>query len=106
MEAVGLVLIFNPKQPGAIARGPMRESDIGLWRLMIDHRYQHMGFGRHALDLICEEWRAKPGVKRLLSSYVPGAHGPEEFYLRYGFNKTGNMRADGSEVEIALDLQK
>lgn len=42
--------------------------------------------------------------RRLLSSYVPGADGPEGFYLSYGFTKTGRLWDDGTEVEIALDL--
>lgn len=103
-EVVGLVLIFDPKLPGAIAHGPIRDGDIGLWRLMIDQRFQKMGFGRRTLGLVCETLRGEPTAKRLLSSYVPGPDGPEHFYLKYGFVKTGNMRAGESEVEIVLDI--
>ena len=104
VPGAGLVLIFDPMLPGAIAPGPIQEGDIGLWRLMIDQRFQKLGFGRRTLDLVCETWRSKPAVKRLLSSYVPGPDGPEHFYLKYGFIRTGNMRACGSEIEIALDI--
>ena len=105
-EVVGLVLIFDPMLPGAITHGPIRESDIGLWRLMIDQRFQKMGFGRRTLDLVCDTWRSEPSVNRMLSSYVPGPDGPERFYLKYGFIKTGNLRAGGSEIEITLVINR
>ena len=36
----------------------------------------------------------------MLSSYIPGPDGPEAFYLKYGFQRTGRYRSDGHEVEI------
>lgn len=99
---VGFVMLFDPTIPGAISRGPIKPTDIGLWRLLIDYRYQARGHGRAALDLvrlhICNETKAT----RLLSSYRPGRHGPEGFYLHYGFHRTGRLRANGREIEIAI----
>lgn len=97
---VGLILLLNPAIPGALSRSPMTDGDVALWRFMIDLRHQKHGYGKHALDLARSEIRRWSNVKRLMSSYVPGEHGPEQFYLRYGFQKTGGTRANGGEIEI------
>ena len=100
--AVGFVMLFDPTLPGATIEPDDKPGDIGLWRFMIDHRKQRRGIGRKALDLIVSHARTRPGAKRLVSSYVPGAGGPRDFYLRYGFTETGEM--DEDEVVIALPL--
>ena len=102
--AVGFLMLFDPTRPGAVARGPMRSDEIGLWRLMIDHRFQRRGHARQALDLACDHARRQARFARMISSYVAGAEGPEGFYLAYGFRPTGSLRNDGREVEIAFDL--
>jgi diamine N-acetyltransferase len=62
---------------------------------------QRHGYGRRALDLVAEHVRAAR-ARELVSSYVPGPAGPEDFYRRYGFKETGDIE-DG-EVVIQLDL--
>lgn len=101
---VGFVMLFDPTVPGAISRGPLERTDIGLWRLMIDCRYQRRGFGRSGLDLVRTHILGLRKFHRMLSSYVPGADGPEDFYLSYGFIETGGRRNNGKEIEIALTL--
>ena len=101
---VGFVMLFDPTVRGAIARGPIAGDEVGLWRLMIDHRHQGKGFGKKALDLVCEHLRRAGRANRLLTSYIPGPDGPESFYLSYGFSKTGRLRSNGHEVEIVLPL--
>ena len=71
---------------------------------MIDHRFQRKGYGKKALDLVCEHVRLGGKVRRLLSSYIVGPDGPEGFYLGYGFHKTGRFRNNGKEIEIALPI--
>jgi diamine N-acetyltransferase len=93
-----------PLLPGAIERPQIRSDQIALWRFMIDHRFQRLGFGHQALLLIHEECKGHSGVREILSSYVPGPHGPEKFYLSHGFAKTGRLRNGGIEIEIALSL--
>lgn len=97
---VGLVALLDPQAPGAILREAMGPSEMFLWRLMVDHRYQRHGYARQALDLVRSHARTRPGVTRLVSSCVAGDHGPERFYQRYGFQKTGRLRADGKQIEI------
>jgi diamine N-acetyltransferase len=69
---------------------------------MIAHDKQGKGYGRKALDLLCEYVRGRPNADYLYSSYVPGKDGPENFYLNYGFEKTGEMIE--YEVEIRFKL--
>lgn len=71
-----------------------------LWRFMIDRRFQGLGFGRAATELIVEYVRGRPGADGLATSYVPMVGGPGEFYHRLGFVDTGNE--DDGELETFL----
>lgn len=73
-----------------------------LWRYMIDHRYQGLGFGKRALDLVHDYVRGRPGGDRIFLSYVPAEGGPEGFYKGLGYTDTG--RVHGGEVEAVLEL--
>ena len=70
-----------------------------LWRFMIDARYQRRGYGRSALSLLADTLRNQ-GVKQLSTSYVPGAGGPHEFYLSFGFEDTGEVASNGDQVMV------
>ncbi len=60
-----------------------------LWRLLVDAKYQGMGFGRRALMLaIAQEAKRAPG-KDFWTSAVHGITGPMAFYLSVGFEDTG-----------------
>ncbi|UCE67612.1 MAG: GNAT family N-acetyltransferase [Candidatus Zixiibacteriota bacterium] len=74
-----------------------------LWRLMIDERYQRMGFGYMAMELLIEYVRSLPGAAEFLTSCVPGDGSPERFYNKLGFTRTGEM--DGGEVVMRLPLK-
>lgn len=100
---VGFAMLFDPKIPGAIARSPVASDALMLWRFMIDHRHQDRGYGKAAFNLL--RTHAKNcGVHSLLTSYIPGEHSPEGFYLKLGFSKTGALRANGAEIELRLAL--
>lgn len=71
-----------------------------LWRFMIDERYQGLGFGKRAMDLVIDYVRALPGADGLYLSYAPAEGGPGGFYKRLGFVDTG--REEGGEVEALL----
>ncbi len=73
-----------------------------LWRFMIDRRYQGLGFGRRAMDLVIDYVRGRPGATGLYLSYVPTPGGPEDFYKALGFVDTG--RVHGGEVEAFLEF--
>ena len=74
-----------------------------LWRFMIDKNHQGKGYGKAALKLILEYVRNRPNAEYLYSSYEPGEHGPEKFYLdTMGFEKTGKMLGDEVMIRIKL----
>ncbi len=102
-EPVGFVMLFDPSRSGAISKGAFASTDIGLWRLMIDGRYQAQGIGRVALDLVRKHVRSHSSATRLVSSFIEGEDGPEKFYLKYGFERTGLWRANGTEIEIWIE---
>ncbi len=62
-----------------------------LRRLMIDARYQKLGFAKRALALLFDYVRTRPGAKEILVSYRPGDAGPQGFYEKLGFVPTGEM---------------
>lgn len=84
---VGFLMLFdNPDEP-----------EYYLWRFMIDSRYQRMGYGRQAMNLLIEHVRARPNAGRLLTSYSTGEGCPEPFYAGLGFANTGEVM-DGEYV--------
>lgn len=73
-----------------------------LWRLMVDQRYQGLGYGRRAVELLIDYVRTLPNAAELLVSAVPGDGTPIPFYERLGFVRTGEVM-DGEDV-LRLDL--
>ncbi len=98
-EPAGFVMLED--RSGLPGAQPKDREEAGLWRLMVDARYQGLGVGRAALGQVVTQLRAR-GFQRLLTSYVPGPGCPEPFYRRLGFTPTGEV--DGGEVVLALAL--
>lgn len=73
-----------------------------LWRLMFDTKYQRMGFGTQALDLLLAYLKTRPNATQLVTSYGPEEDGPGDFYHKYGFVDTGEV--DDEENVTILDL--
>lgn len=78
------------------------ESEYYLWRFMIDARYQRLGFGRRALQLVIDYVRTRPGATALFTSCVPGDGSPCPFYERIGFVYTGEVDDDELVMRLAL----
>jgi diamine N-acetyltransferase len=76
--------------------------EYGLWRFMIDHRYQGAGFGRRALLTVIEHIKSRPGAKEFFTSCVPGEGSPCPFYEKMGFVYTGEI--DDGELVMKLTL--
>ncbi|MFI6649872.1 GNAT family N-acetyltransferase [Streptomyces sp. NPDC050529] len=87
---------FAPEKPD----DPFRS---GLWRLNIAAAQQGSGYGRFAVEAVNDELRRR-GKTRTTVTYVPGAHGPEEFYRRLGFRPTGELSGDEVVAELELKL--
>lgn len=81
---------------------PRQKDFYFLWRLMIDARYQKLGFGRRAVELLISHLRTRPHARTLLTSCHPGEGSPEGFYLGLGFSRTG--REIEGELELSLSL--
>ncbi|MET9659334.1 GNAT family N-acetyltransferase [Streptomyces sp. NPDC006510] len=73
----------------------------GLWRLNIAADQQGRGYGRFAVGAVCEEIRRR-GQTRATVSWVPGEHGPEQFYFKLGFRPTGETSGDQVVGELEL----
>jgi diamine N-acetyltransferase len=78
------------------------ESEYFLWRYMIDARYQKLGFGKRAMDLLIEHIRSRPDAHELTLSCHPGNEGPEPFYNHYGFRRTGEFLGDEAVMRIDI----
>ncbi len=72
-----------------------------LWKLLIDARHQHRGFGTATLDLVAEYFRSR-GARTMRTSAGQGEGSPVTFYERYGFERTGELHGD--EVMLRFDI--
>jgi len=97
-ELAGFVMLHDESLRSSAPEHP----EVGVWRFMVDAKYQGKGVGRAALKLVIEHVRAKAVFKALELSYVPGPGCPEPFYRSLGFVPTG--RVDDGEVVLALPL--
>jgi len=89
---VGFLMLYDdPRQPVYF-----------LWRLMVDARYQKLGYGRRAIDLLVAYVKTRPSATELKVSYVPGEGSPGPFYAKYGFVETGEI--EGNEHVMRLEL--
>ena len=79
------------------------KAEYFLWRFMIDAQHQGKGFGKSALKLLVEHVRQRPNAEAFYTSYIKGDHGPEEFYLNFGFSPTGEVDDDGEHL-LKIDL--
>jgi GNAT superfamily N-acetyltransferase len=95
---VGFVMLawnVYPQPPGII--GPWF-----LWKLMIDHRHQRLGYGHEVMRQIMALIREQ-GATELLTSYSPVDGGPEGFYQSLGFVPTGAVHEGEVLASLRLD---
>lgn len=62
----------------------------GIWRLNVAEEEQGRGYGRFAVEAVLSEARRR-GHERVSVMWAPGEDGPEDFYLKLGFDKTGRV---------------
>lgn len=98
-ELVGFVMLEDE----SLEKPPPQAPGIGVWRFMIDAKFQARGIGRAALLLVIEHARRKGIFETLELSYVPGPGCPEPFYLGLGFRHTGKV--DDGEVVLDFPLR-
>ncbi len=80
------------------------KENYNLWRLMIDKKYQHKGYGKKAVELALDFIRTFPCGKAEYCwlSYEPENTVAKELYASFGFKETGDM--DGEEIIAVLKL--
>ena len=99
-QPVGFVMVSWNVEP----QPPHINGPWFLWKLLMDSRYQRLGYGQEVVRQVVGLIRAH-GATELLTSYVPGKGGPAGFYARLGFVPTGDVDPDG-EILLRLDLQE
>jgi diamine N-acetyltransferase len=99
-ELVGFVMLSDE----TLKKAPPAKPNIGLWRLMIDQRYQRRGIGREVMRLVLEYVYSRPGIHHFYTSYVPEPGGPGPFYLGLGFEPNGEV--DDGEVVVLYPLNR
>lgn len=98
-EPAGFVMLYDE----SLRPTPPETPQIGVWRFMIDQRFQGRGVGRSALQQVIDQVRGRGRFRTLELSYVPGPGCPEPFYLGLGFRHTG--RVDDGEVVLEIPLR-
>ncbi|MFC4085666.1 GNAT family N-acetyltransferase [Amycolatopsis samaneae] len=94
-EPVGFVMAgFDPAAKADFLR-------CWLWRLNIAAGKQGRGYGRFGVHAALDEARRRE-QKTMSVCWVPGKGGPEEFYLRLGFRKTGQLHEKEVVATITL----
>lgn len=97
-ELVGFVMLYDE----SLRSPPPDRPEVGIWRFMIDAKFQRTGIGKAAMLLVIEHVRAKGIFGKLQLSYVPGPGNPEAFYRGLGFCPTGEV--DDGEIVLELGL--
>lgn len=90
---VGFLMLYDNPQ----------ENTYFLWRFMIDARYQGMGYGRRAIELLINHVKTRPNATELKVSYVPGEGTPGPFYAKMGFVETGEVEHGENIMSLKLD---
>jgi len=72
-----------------------------LWRLNIGAAHQGKGYGRFAVEEVCQE-AMRRGHHRVTVGYHAGPGGPEVFYERLGFRPTGEYNQGDTIAERLL----
>ena len=83
----------------AIATG-----NYNLWRLMIDKKYQHRGYGKQAMKLALDFIKSYPcgRAEYCWLSYEPENEVAKKLYASFGFVENGEM--DDDEIVAVLKL--
>ena len=97
-EPVGFLMLHDE----TLRAEPREAGYLVLWRMMVDERFQGMGFGWKAMALVIAYARTRPGVERLQTSWRQDEGNAGDFYRKLGFAPT-RVDEDG-EQWAALEL--
>jgi diamine N-acetyltransferase len=74
-----------------------------IMRLMVDEKFQGKGYGREALKIILDQFRADVSLQVAAISYSPENAGARKLYADLGFVEHGEMAGD--EILARLNLR-
>ncbi len=92
---VGFVMVYDNPEKG----------EYFIWRFMIDERYQKLGFGRRAMELVLEYVKSRPNAKEVRLGYERAEGGPQGFYHKMGFVDTGEMWDDEYVMVMSFEQE-
>ena len=103
-QIVGFLMIGFDKDDYWDDAPDIANGNYNLWRLMIDQKYQHRGYGKRAIELALEFVRTFPcgEADYCWLSYEPENVVAKELYASFGFSETGEK--DGEELIAVLKL--
>ena len=103
-QIVGFLMIGFDKDDYWDDAPDIANGNYNLWRLMIDQKYQHRGYGKRAIEFALEFVRTFPCGKAdyCWLSYEPENVVAKELYASFGFAETGEK--DGEELIATLKL--
>lgn len=103
-QIVGFLMIGFDKDDYWDDAPDIANGNYNLWRLMIDQKYQHRGYGKRAIELALEFVRTFPcgEADYCWLSYEPENVVAKELYASLGFTETGEK--DGEELIAVLKL--
>ena len=97
-EPVGFVMLHDE----TLRAEPREQGYVFLWRMMVDGRFQGMGFGWRAMALLIDHARTRPHDGKLRTSWHHGEGSSEGFYLKLGFIPTDVDEEE--EMQAYLEL--
>ena len=78
------------------------DGNFWIYLLMVDQRYQRLGYGRKALDELLKLMSKLPGCSQVTLSVAPGNDVAMELYRQMGFRESGEII--GGEIVFRRDL--
>jgi diamine N-acetyltransferase len=97
---VGFVMLYDSH----LAEQPPLQARYEVWRFMIDARYQGLGIGRRAMELVIAHVKSRPDASALYLGHRQEPGNAGGFYQKLGFEYTGNAEP-GGDVEMSLMLR-
>ena len=80
------------------------EKECGIWRLMIDKKYQGKGYGKEAMRVILDYIKSNPIFEVIHLSTMPHNESAVKLVNSFGFSETGEIDEDG-EITMILKLR-
>jgi diamine N-acetyltransferase len=78
------------------------ERECGIWRFMIDAKYQNKGYGKEAMKVILDYIKENPVFDEIDLSYEPENIVADKLYRGFGFLPTGEI--DDGEIVMNLKI--